>query len=88
VKALLEHGFSLGVDARNRNRATALHVAACQGHTKVVKLLLGHYAEVNVKDKKGRTALHMAEEKGHAEIAKLLKKGDATACVGRRERIR
>eukprot|EP00961_Rhodomonas_salina_P250925 3392191-Rhodomonas_salina.2 len=35
----------------------ALHMAASQGHTQTVKVLLAEGADVNVRDKQGRTPL-------------------------------
>ena len=35
----------------HRNGVMALHVAACQNHSEVVKLLLENGADVNAKDK-------------------------------------
>ena len=52
---------------------TALMMASANGHTEIVKLLLGKGAEVNVKNTDdGVTALFMASANGHTEIVKLL----------------
>ncbi|MCG8340363.1 MAG: ankyrin repeat domain-containing protein [Cytophagales bacterium] len=56
---------------------TALHWAAENGHRKVVELLLGNGAQVEVTDKASQTPLHLAVEKGHNEVVSLLLDRDA-----------
>ena len=51
---------------------TALMLAAANGHTETVKLLLERKADLNVRDNQGKTALAWAREKGHTEIIQLL----------------
>ena len=61
------------MDARGYCRATALHLAAENGHLEVVRLLLATgKAEVDSKDKYGRTPLSWAAENGHLEVVRLL----------------
>ncbi|OMP00463.1 hypothetical protein COLO4_12703 [Corchorus olitorius] len=54
------------------DRRTALHLAACEGWTQVVDLLLEKGAEVNSLDRWGRTPLSDARSFGHDEICKIL----------------
>ena len=57
---------------RDSNGQTALHIAASEGHTEVVKLLLDAKAEVNAQSSAGLTALTMVASRGHTEVVKLL----------------
>jgi ankyrin repeat protein len=51
---------------------TALIAVSLEGHTEMVKFLLGHKdIDVNKQDKYGRTALWYASSKGHTEIVKI-----------------
>lgn len=49
-----------------------LHLAAWQGHTDVVRLLLDRGADVNACGDGGRTPLHYAAHHGHLEVIDLL----------------
>ena len=56
-----------------------MHIASKEKHTKIVKLLLEHGADIHTKDQLGKTALMKAVEtkymiKGHIESIKLLLK--------------
>jgi hypothetical protein len=53
IKELLDSGIY--VNFRDIDDRTALHIAACQGQTDVVKLLLQRGAEVDAKDRWGST---------------------------------
>lgn len=67
-------GAGADIDARTKRGRTALHVAARQGHARVVGLLIARGADVNAKDKAGKTPLEMAIEAGHANVAELLRR--------------
>jgi ankyrin repeat protein len=58
------------VDPGNGN--TPLHIAAQNGHTNIVKLLLEVKASVNLKNSAGNTPLHMSVEYDYYETSKLL----------------
>jgi len=65
-------------------RITALHWAARNGHTDVVKVLLDSKVDVNVgRPADGVTPLHIAAQERHTEVAKLLldNKADINARV-------
>jgi ankyrin repeat protein len=48
------------VDAVNDNGVTSLHYAATNNHVNVLKELLGHSKEVDIRNAKGFTPLHLA----------------------------
>ncbi|XP_017474421.1 PREDICTED: protein phosphatase 1 regulatory subunit 12A isoform X3 [Rhagoletis zephyria] len=52
--------------------ATALHVAAAKGYTKVISLLLAGRANVDKQDNDGWTPLHAASHWGQKEAAEML----------------
>ena len=55
---------------------TALHIAACNGYSDIVKELLKYNIDVDVRDRTGRTALHLASGRGYTSIvAQLLTYG-------------
>jgi ankyrin repeat protein len=56
---------------------TALMLAAGDGHTSVVKTLIGSGSDINAKDEVGVTALTRAAVEGHTAIVQLLKQAGA-----------
>ena len=71
IKELLEpEGACDFVDPQNGN--AAIHIAAQNGHTNVVELLLQKKCNMNAKNLKGNTALHMAIGYDYYETAKFL----------------
>ncbi len=77
VKALLAAGVD--VNTKFRYGATALSYACDRGHIEVVRVLLEHGADINVKDTfYNATPLSWAVFKGHAEVVRLLLKKGAT----------
>ena len=60
------------------NGATALWVAAWQGHLEVVRCLLEHGADIDKATSAGTTPLVVAEAAGHAEVAAYLRAAGAT----------
>lgn len=55
IKELLNSGTD--VNYQDIDKRTALHLAACQGSTDVVQLLLDHKAVVDAKDRWGSTVI-------------------------------
>ena len=57
-----------GLNARNKEGSTSLHLAAKAGHLGVVVALLDGGADINARDGAGNTALSLASEAGHIGI--------------------
>ena len=51
---------------------SVLHQAATKGDLKLVRLLIKHGADLDLKDNFGKTAIHKANESRHINIVKLL----------------
>ncbi len=79
VKQLLADGAN--VNAKDKERATALHGAAGAGHTAVAELLLAHGANVNAKDRGRATPLHWAARQDQSPMVELLLLDGAEANV-------
>ncbi|KAM8945997.1 ankyrin repeat domain-containing protein 27 [Pelodytes ibericus] len=62
----------LGVNVTSRDGFTPLHIAAMQGHSVLVSLLLKHGANVDAKNGNRALPLHLACHKGHLEVVKTL----------------
>uniref|UniRef100_A0A8C8DV54 asparaginase n=1 Tax=Oryzias sinensis TaxID=183150 RepID=A0A8C8DV54_9TELE len=75
LEALKEMGSNLCLG--DYDGRTPLHVAACEGHFKVVQYLLSHGASVYVKDRYGDTPLSNAVRFRHKDVVKLLRKTGA-----------
>ena len=71
MEALLDHGAD--IEAAQAGGYTALHSAAHNGDTELVKLLLKRGATPDPKADDGKTPPQMAEEAGHHEAAALLR---------------
>uniref|UniRef100_A0A3Q2ZQR9 asparaginase n=1 Tax=Kryptolebias marmoratus TaxID=37003 RepID=A0A3Q2ZQR9_KRYMA len=56
---------------------TPLHIAACEGHFKLVQYLLSHGASVHAKDRYGDTPLCNAVRFRHKDVVKLLRRTGA-----------
>lgn len=62
------------VDSTDFDLRTALHVAACEDQSDVVKYLIERGANVNAEDRWGSTPLADAQHYGNIEICKILEK--------------
>ena len=55
---------------------TPLHLAAINGHKRIIQLLVSHEADVNSRDRTEFTPLHCASQEGHlASVVTLLHAG-------------
>ncbi|MNV01767.1 Phosphocholine transferase AnkX [compost metagenome] len=70
VQLLLKHKARL--DARDRQRRSALHEAALAGHADIVEVLLNAGANIEPRDAAGRTPWLDAASQGHAGVLERL----------------
>lgn len=79
IGRLLNQGVS--INAANRERETALHMAAARGQYSAVIYLINHGADVNARTIKNWTPLHHAVRFRHANIANYLRQRGAPLYV-------
>lgn len=77
VKYLLEMGASPQTRVKTGSNSTSLHLAVKQEHLPVVKLLIGHGADINAKEKDDIAPLHLAVQTGNLNMVRLLVKHHA-----------
>jgi len=70
VKLLLDNKADVNA-SRTNDGATPLYVAAQNGYTEVVKLLLDNKGYVNTKTHHGKKPLDAARQNYHLDIVKL-----------------
>lgn len=76
IRSLLKSGAN--VNARNKEGEPLLFVASKYGHTRIVKLLIGADADVNMRETiSGATPLLAASINGHTKAVKMLLDADA-----------
>jgi hypothetical protein len=63
------------IDVTDQYGWTPLMSAACAGAVDVVKFLLGHKADANLKDKSGNTCLSLAKRQGHLAVVQAITEG-------------
>lgn len=67
---------------------TALHWAALECHSSVIRLLIKRGADVNAPDLRGETPLHYAARAANLEAARLLLKAGADTQLQSRQGVR
>jgi ankyrin repeat protein len=75
----------VNINARGKNRRTALSLAAEYRHGAIIQLLLNIDADIMAEDDKGWTALHFASRQGNEALVQILisnSKGITRKCEG------
>jgi uncharacterized protein len=70
-------GAPINSTSRNKLNAAPIHSAAAGGHEKIVKMLLEHGADPNIREQGGFTPLHAAAQNGDVEMIRTLLLGGA-----------
>src|SRR5687768_9479535 len=68
AKYLVKAGAPINSPSRNDLKATPIQSAAAAGHFKIVRMLLEHQADPNVRVEGGYTPLHAAAQNGDQEM--------------------
>lgn len=84
IDLMISQGL-VDVNFSDFDKRTALHVAACEGHTDVVSLLIDRGANVNARDRWESTPLSDAQHYQMEEVCKLLRECGAVSTDGHRE---
>ncbi|CAG9759921.1 unnamed protein product [Ceutorhynchus assimilis] len=71
VTALLQSGYP-GYDAKNQDGKTAAHLAAINGENDILRELIHHQVNVNLRDATGVTPLHYACKYNKPDTVRLL----------------
>ena len=74
---LVKAGAPVNALSRNTLSAAPLQSAAAGGHRKIVKMLLEHHADPNIREQGGYTPLHAAAQNGDEEMIRILLYGGA-----------
>jgi len=74
AEMLLENGARADTVANDESGWPAIIAASFNGHRDIVRLLLEHGADQNIRDTSGKTALMWAEEQGHRRVARTLER--------------
>ena len=68
----LIEGGNANVNARDNGGFSPLHHAASNGHSRIVKILLEHGADIDAENKNGKTPLQYARKNAWEEIVRIL----------------
>lgn len=74
---LVRAGANINSKSRNSLGAAPIQSAAAGGHRKIVKMLLDHNADPNIREQNGFTSLHAAAQNGDEEMIRTLLYGGA-----------
>jgi len=69
---LVKAGAPINALSRNSLSAAPIQSAAAGGHRKIVKMLLLHHADPNIREQRGFTPLHAAAQNGDEEMVRIL----------------
>jgi len=74
---LVKAGAPINVHSRNELGAAPIHSAVAGRHRRIVKMLLEHRADPNIREQNGYTPLHAAAQNGDEEMIRTLLFGGA-----------
>ncbi len=72
---MVEYLCKKNADVNRGQRSSSLHYAACFGRSQIVKILLNHGANPDLRDEDGKMALDKARERteeGHRDVVQIL----------------
>ena len=69
---LVKAGAPVNAQSRNGLKAAPIQSAAAGGHRKIVKMLLEHNADPNIREQGGFTPLHAAAQNNDEEMIRIL----------------
>ncbi len=78
---LVMAGAPVNAQSRNGLKAAPIQSAAAGGHRKIVKMLLDHSADPNIREQGGYTPLHAAAQNGDEEMIRILLYGGADLTI-------
>jgi ankyrin repeat protein len=82
---LIKAGALVNAPSHNSLKAAPIQSATAAGHHKIVKMLLEHGADPNVREQGGYTPLHAAAQNGDEEMIRILLYGGADLTVKSRD---
>jgi ankyrin repeat protein len=78
---LVKAGAFINSQSRNGLKAAPIQSAAAGRHRKIVKMLLDHHADPNIREQGGYTPLHAAAQNGDEEMIRTLLFGGADLTI-------
>ena len=78
---LVKAGAGINSRSNNRLKAAPIQSSASRGHRKIVRMLLEHGADPNIREQGGYTPLHAAAQNGDDEMIRLLLYGGADLTI-------